>query len=109
MGTHFRVGAVAYSRPLYTHPNVLTAVEKAHAILANTRGPITLRENSSKFDGTLHLRRLTASPDVEATYEWNINRPPSSVIPDWARQAVSHLATLRTVTTVGLLDVGRQE
>jgi hypothetical protein len=46
---------------------------------------------------------------VEATYEWNINRPPSSVIPDWARQAVSHLATLRTVTTVGLLDVGRQE
>jgi hypothetical protein len=104
-----RLGAVGYSRPLYTHPNVLTLVERAHSLLADTRGPLTVRENSSKFDGTLHLRRLTASPDVEATWEPNINRPPSSVVPDWAHQAVRHLAGLRTVTTVGMLNVGREE
>lgn len=106
MPTHFRLGAIGYPRALYTAEKIGTVVEKAHQQLTLTRSCL-IRQNSTSHDGVLHLRRPSAAPDVIATFEFNVNAPPTSVIPAWVSEAVEHLSGLRVVTTQGFEPVGR--
>lgn len=105
---HFRLGAPAYSRSLFTAEKVGRVVERAHQTLEQTRGPLTVRLNTGKHDGVLTLRRHDASPTVTAYWEHNLNAPATTVIPEWVGEALHTLEGLRPVHLVGFDAVGRE-
>lgn len=96
----FRVGAVGSVNALARPCSLGKAVETAHRLLDQTKGPVTLRlaGDALRADGTLYARRLDSTPEAHVEFLPNIHRTSATASPpEWAEKATALLADLRPI------------
>lgn len=94
----FRLGMVGFTSALGKPASLGTIMERAHQRMENTRATLTIQRQQQPRDGIVTVRRIDAHA-ASFTFDRDVNRPPTSTIPEWVGDAYTHLQRLRPIAT----------